>query len=155
MAASRIIRPPLSGRDRKHFARELHKAETAYEQEILAAAEAHVIADAARARAYALDCIAWTTRQFIGGDEAPSPTIASAIAGRHTLLEVRCRHCRHGETLDLALVIWPRDRAVHTLKRALHCGQCLRKEGLKRRPELVGLRSSGDDDHSTPARAAR
>ena len=42
MSAARIIKPPpLSGGDRKFFAREIHKAEVAYEHELRAAAEAH------------------------------------------------------------------------------------------------------------------
>ncbi|MHB0769844.1 hypothetical protein ACYCVF_07520 [Bradyrhizobium sp. 1.29L] len=99
MSAARIITPPLSGRDRKYYARELHKAEVAYEHEILEAAKAHAAADRMLAKAHALDCIAWTTRQFIGGDDAPSPSISDAIHGRYGLLEVRCRHCRHTEIM--------------------------------------------------------
>ncbi|MGY3364197.1 hypothetical protein ACVWZL_001322 [Bradyrhizobium sp. GM2.4] len=72
------------------------------------AAEAHAVANAARTKAFALDCIAWTTQQFIGGGEDPSPTIEAAIAARHSLLEVRCRHCRHAETVDLTLAVWQR-----------------------------------------------
>lgn len=78
MSAARIITPPLSGGDRKHFARELHRAEVAYQRELREAVAAHAAADAALAKAYALDCIAWTTRQFIGSGEDPSPTIAAA-----------------------------------------------------------------------------
>jgi hypothetical protein len=155
MSAARIITPPLSGGDRKHFARELHKAEVAYERECQAAAEAHAAADAARAKAYALDCIAWTTRQFIGGGEDPSPTIAAAIAGRHSLLEVRCRHCRHTEIVDLTVVIWPRERPVHTLKKALYCGPCRRTAGRKSRPELIGLRPVDDPQPAAPSRRSK
>jgi hypothetical protein len=110
MPAARIITPPLSGRDRKHYARELHKAEVAYEHEMREAAEAHATADRMVAKAHALDCIAWTTRQFIGSGEDPSPTIEAAIAGGHSLLEVRCHHCRHTEIVDLTLAVWQRSR---------------------------------------------
>jgi hypothetical protein len=124
----------------------------AYEREMREAAEAHVVADAARAKAYALDCIAWTTRQFIGGGEDPSPTIEAAIAGRHSLLEVRCRHCRHTEIVDLTLAVWQRSRPVHTLKKALYCGPCQRTAGRKSRPELIGLRPTADPQPAAPSR---
>ncbi|WP_051310737.1 hypothetical protein [Bradyrhizobium sp. Cp5.3] len=155
MPAARIITPPLSGRDRKHYARELHKAEVAYEHEMREAAEAHEAADRMLAKAHALDCIAWTTRQFIGGDEDPSPTIADAIHGRYSLLEVRCRHCRHTEIIDLTLVVWPRERPVHTIRRALYCGPCQRTAGRKHRPELIGLRPLDGPQPSAPVEAAR
>jgi hypothetical protein len=144
MPAARIITPPLSGRDRKHYARELHKAETAYEYERRAAELAHAVAAEALAKAYALDCIAWSTRQFIGGPEEPSPTIGQAILGKHTLLEVGCRHCRHTEIIDLALVVQPRDKPVHMMRHSLYCGRCQRLANRKRRPALVALRPSED-----------
>lgn len=80
MSAARIITPPMSGGDRKHFARETHKAEAVYEHEVRAAAEAHAVADAARTEAYALDRIASTTRflttapnSVVQGDDARDP----------------------------------------------------------------------------------
>jgi hypothetical protein len=37
-------------------------------------------------------------------------------------------------------VIWPRERPVHTIRRALYCARCEKGHGKKRRPDLVGLR---------------
>jgi len=67
MSAARIIKPPpMSGGDRKNFAREIHKAELTFTRLLEEAAMAHAAADAARAKGYALDCQAWNTALFIG-----------------------------------------------------------------------------------------
>jgi hypothetical protein len=97
MSAARIIYPPLSGRDRRHYTRELRKAEQAYETARREAEAAHQAAAVALARAQRLDCAAWSALQFIGGPEEPSPTIAAALAGGCVLLEVQCRTCNHAE----------------------------------------------------------
>jgi hypothetical protein len=73
MSAARIIHIPLSGRDRRHYAREHRKAEQVLARLIAAAAVAHEAADRALAEAHRLDCEAWSARQFIGGPEDPSP----------------------------------------------------------------------------------
>ena len=74
----RIIQLPLSGRDRRHYVRELRAAEEAH-RDLPAKVE-----EAYRA-AHALAC---HVRQFIGGPAEPSPRIADAIAGGCELLEV-------------------------------------------------------------------
>jgi len=67
MSAARIITPPpMSGGNRKHFAREIHKAEVTFANLVEQSAQAHVAPDAARAKAYALDCAAWSTALFTG-----------------------------------------------------------------------------------------
>jgi len=115
-------------------------------------ADAHAAADAQLRQAHFLSCEEWNARQFIGGDAAPSPTIADAIHGGVEMLEVRCRRCGH---TDLVLVIWPRDRQVHTLERALGCRPCRASGGLRTRPELVALRSRHPIEPEPPAAAAR
>lgn len=92
MAASRILYPSLSGRDRRHYASQLHKAEQAYEAAKRDAEAAHAAADIALQKAHRLDCEAWSALQFIGGTEDPSPTIADCI---------QCRHCNHTQAVDL------------------------------------------------------
>lgn len=58
--------------------------------------------------------------------------------------------------LDLALVmIWPRERPTHSLKRALYCAKCLKTYQSKRRPNLVGLRFRVTPDPTSPAAANR
>jgi len=154
MSAGRILYPPMSGRDRKHFSRELHKAEVAYEHAAREAAAAHEAADIAMAKAHRLDCEAWSYLQFIGGAEDPSPSIDAAIHGGCELLEVKCRYCSHGELVDLSEVIWPRDKPVHTLRGKLFCRPCRETYGKTRRPDLLGLRMREKPSPAAPARRA-
>ena len=152
--SSRLIQLPLSGRDRRHYVAELRKAEEAYKRGIQEAEAAHAVADRALARAYALDCDAWTALQFIGGDEAPSPVIAHCIHGGRELLEVQCRQCNQTQMIDLTPSIWPRDNQVHTLRRVLYCKRCEKEYGKKRRPDLVGLRQRPGPDPKGMSAAA-
>lgn len=142
----------MSGGDRKHFAREIHKAEVTFANLLGQASAAHAAADAARAEAYALDCAAWNTALFIGELDHASPTIAAAIAGGFSLLEVRCEHCKHTEMIDLTLVVQPRDRQVALMRNFLYCSPCQRTLGKKRRPNLVGLRQSDGLEPAGPSR---
>ena len=80
-----------------------------------------MVADADLVTAYRLFCEEWSARQFIGGDAAPSPTIANALHGGCVLMEVRCNKCGHSDHVDLTDEVWPRDKVVHTLERALGC----------------------------------
>jgi hypothetical protein len=155
MSAARIIHPPLSGRDRRHYAHELRKAEHTYERLVQEAIRAQEVADRVIAEAQRLGCEAWNALQFIGGDEDPSPTIANAIRGGFELLEVQCRQCNHNEFVDLKLVIWPREKPVHTLRQVLYCARCEQRHGKKRRPALVGLCVREKPDPTAPAAAAR
>lgn len=156
MSAARIIKPPpMSGGDRKYFAREIHKAEVSFAHLLEEAATAHAAADAARAKAYALDCLAWNTALFVGELDHASPTIAAAIAGGFSLLEVRCEHCKHTEIIDLALVVQPRDRQVALMRSFLYCGVCQRTLGKKRRPDLIGLRPTPDPQPAAPSRRTK
>src|SRR5258705_10308825 len=120
----RIIQLPLSGRDRRHYVRELRAAEQAL-RDLPAKVE-----EAYRA-AHRLACHEWSVRQFIGGPAEPSPRIADAIAGGCELLEVRCRRCSHESLIDLTEVVWPREKPVHTLANVLRCQAC-KDEGKSR-----------------------
>jgi hypothetical protein len=155
MSAARILHIPLSGRDRRHYAAELRKAETAYRYLLREAEAARKAADLALAEVRRLECEIWSTRLFMGGDDEPSPSIADAIHGGYELLEVQCRHCNHTQMVDLMLVIWPRQRPVHTLRRVLFCAKCLKRSQKKRRPDLIGLRVRPTDGPTAPAAAAR
>jgi hypothetical protein len=141
----------MSGGDRKYFAREIHKAEVSFVHLVEEAAVAHAVADAARAKAYALDCMSWNTALFIGELDHASPTIGAAIAGGYLLLEVRCEHCKHTEMIDLTLVVQPRDRQVALMRDYLYCGPCQRTLGKKRRPDLIGLRPVEDPQPAAPS----
>ena len=155
MSAARILHIPLSGRDRRHYAAELRKAETSYRDLLREAEAAHDAADRALAEAHRLDCELWTTRLFLGGPDHPSPSIADSLHGGHELLEVQCRHCNHTQTVDLALVIWPRERPVHMIRRALYCAKCEKGHGKKRRPDLISLRMRNEPEPTSPAAACR
>lgn len=117
-----IIQLPLSGRDRRHYVAELRKAEDAYRRQSAAAQAAHAAADRALQEAHRLDCAAWSSLQFVGGDASPSPVRADAIHGGCELLEVHCRHCNHTDVVDLPLSIWPRGNQGRALLQALHAG---------------------------------
>jgi hypothetical protein len=56
MSAARIIHVPPSGSDRKHFARELHKAAQTYELKKREAEAAYAAADIALHQAHWLAC---------------------------------------------------------------------------------------------------
>jgi hypothetical protein len=58
-------------------------------------------------------------------------------------------------TVDLALAIWPRERPMHTIHRALYCAKCQKGHGKKRRPDLIGLRIRKEPDPTSPAAAMR
>src|SRR5258706_9878680 len=68
----RIIHVPLSGRDRRHYVRELRAAEQAH-RDLPAKVE-----EAYRA-AHRLACEEWNVRQFIGGPAPPSPQVADGV----------------------------------------------------------------------------
>lgn len=151
----RIIQLPVSGRDRRHFARELVRVEQLHESLVgkvaaeLAAAEDHL------RLAHFYSCEEWNSRQFLGGAPDPSPTIAEAIHGGVEMLEVRCKRCNNTKLVDLALVIWPRDHQVHTLDRALGCLPCKAAGRPKLRPDLVALRTRHPLEPEPPIAAVR
>ena len=81
--------------------------------------------------------------------------VSCGLHGDVPLLEVQCRHCSHGEVVDFAEVIWPRERPIHTLRRALYCRLCQAEYGRKRRPALVGLRMRNAPVPTAPASVTR
>lgn len=143
----RVIQLPMSGRDRRHYLQQLKAAEQAHLRQI---AER----DAAYRAAHRLACEEWNTRQFIGGDAAPSPMIADAIDAGCELLEARCKRCGHESLVDLAEVVWPRHNQVHTLERVLRCRSC-RDDRKRPRTDLIALRPREAPDPASPAKRAR
>lgn len=141
----RLIQLPLSGRDRRHYVRELRIAEGAHRSLVRQIEEAYRLT-------HRLACDEWNARQFIGGPAEPSPLIAHAIAAGCELLEVRCRRCGHESLVDLAEVIWPRENQVHTLAKVLRCQRC-KDERTKPQPNLVALRPR-DRPEPEPRRAS-
>jgi len=84
----RVVQLLMSGGDRKHYVRELKRAQQEHPRQIDRMTDAY---NAAHRVAYE----EWTVRQFIGGPVDPSPQIGAAIAARCTLLRVECRACGH------------------------------------------------------------
>jgi hypothetical protein len=152
----RVIQLPMSGRDRRHYVRELARVEQLHASLVRQVEDVLSSADDLLRRAHFLSCEEWNARQFIGGPADPSPTIADAIHGGVEMLEVRCKRCGYCDLVDLTLVVWPRDKPIHTLERALGCRPC-RSEGRGRsRPDLVALQTRNPVDHDpAPAAAAR
>lgn len=146
---TRIVQFPVSGRDRRAFARELKRVEAEHKRLVGATVAAY-------AEAHRAACREWNARQWLGGAEDPSPRICDAIDGGCVLLEVKCKSCGHADVVDLELVIWPRERPIHTLAKALECREC-RKAGLrKRRPYLIRINTRHPDrDPPVAARRAR
>ncbi|MES2671645.1 MAG: hypothetical protein V4673_14675 [Pseudomonadota bacterium] len=136
----RVIQLPVSGGDRKHYVRELRQARESHKRVLDRTIDAYNVA-------HRLYCEEWTLRQFIGGEVDPSPMIGSAVLAGCTLLRVECRTCGHGREIDLKEIIWPREKQVHTLTKALRCANC-----NAHRPNLIGLYDPSPD---SPGRAAR
>lgn len=144
---SRIVQLPVSGRDRRAFARELKRVEEEHRRLIAATAAAY-------AQAHLIACKEWNARQWLGGAEDPSPRICDAIDAGCVLLEVKCKSCGHADTIDLELVIWPREHPVHTLAKALECRECRKAGHRRRRPHLIRL-DTRFPEREPPAAARR
>lgn len=153
----RIIQMPLSGGDRKHYARELHRTEQLHRELVRKMDSAYATAGDYLRLAHRLACEEWNARQFIGGPAEPSPTIAEALDAGRELLEVRCMRCGHSDRVDLRDVVWPRVRPIHTLASALGCQPCKRDGQRRRAPDLVALctRNPPPDDEPRAMRAAK
>lgn len=147
----RFIQLPLSGRDRRHYVRELREAERAHTAICERVKVAIQVAEAHRIKAWALSCEEWNIRQFIGGDAAPSPPIADAISAGFELIEVQCKRCKRYEVVDLTLVIWPRENQVHTLAKALRCQRCRAEGGSRSEANLIALQRRPGPDPAAPA----
>ena len=143
----RVIQLPMSGRDRRHYVAELRKAEDAHRSLLIRTRAAFI-------EAHDLACQEWNTRQFIGGDAAPSPVIEAAILCGRELLEVRCKRCGHESMVDLTEVIWPRENQVHTLAPALRCQRC-KDERRKVQPDLVALHRRTEPSPAAPAKRVK
>lgn len=144
----RVIQIPMSGRDRRHYVQQLKIAEREHASLARRVPEAQVVADEYQRAADRLLCEEWSVRQFIGGDLEPSPTLAVAVRCGYTQLEIHCANCTHAGTVDLSEVIWPNDKGVHTMRRALACKRC--SDGRRKfRPNLIGLRMKEPDDSNT------
>lgn len=77
--SSRIIELPLSGGDRKAYAREVRRVESLHAELVKRIEAVLGAAEECLRLAHRLECEEWNARLFLGGDEAPSPAVADAI----------------------------------------------------------------------------
>ncbi len=138
---------PLSGGDRKFYARELAKAERRHAELVSQVSVAY-------GAAHRLACEEWNVRMFLGGPPEPSPSIQAAIDAGRVELEVRYPACGHRERVFLPDLVWSRERPIHTLADVLFCRPCHANSKAKRRPELVALYEAAPPP-ATPAAARR
>lgn len=128
MSAHRITRlPPLSGRDRRHFAREAARAGAAYDEMMRQAESKRVEADQALKAADRIECEAWSGALRFGLDiDGASPTLAQAINAEFTSLTVQCRQCRDYRSVDLTKLRMPPATRVASIEPSLSCAPCRR-----------------------------
>lgn len=150
----RVIQMPLSGGDRKHFAREMRRVERLHAALVKKVEAAYGTAEEHLRLAHRLECEEWNARLFLGGEDTPSPTILAAIDAGASPLEVKCAACRTTRRVNLRDVIWPRKYQVHTLRPKLFCEPCRVATGRKVRPLLVGLFDPNPEPETT-AKVAR
>jgi hypothetical protein len=140
-----IIQLPLSGSDRRHYVRKLRAAEQAHRKMPAEVAAAY-------GAAHALACREWNSASSSAAASLPSRRYRARIDAGFELLEVACKRCGRSELVDLPLVIWPRDKPVHTLEKPLRCQRC-KEMGRRSQTNLVSLQPRRPPD--TQARNAR
>lgn len=126
MSAQRITRlPPLSGRDRRHFAREAARAGSAYDEMMRQAESKRAEADEALKAADRIECEAWSGALRFGLDvQRTSPTLGQAINAGYTSLTVQCNQCRQYRAVDLTKLKLRPDRRLWSLESTLFCQPC-------------------------------
>jgi hypothetical protein len=107
----RIIQLPLSGRDRRHYVRELRAAEQAHRDPPAKVEEAY------RA-AHALACHEWNVRQFIGGPAEPSPRIADGARHVEMIFRSASRRLSRARARMTAMLPFEQAAALATQPRS-------------------------------------
>lgn len=139
MAPKHHPTPPLSGGDRKAFAKELGRARAM--TTILAAqsAEARAKGEALIRTADRLLCESWNERMWSDGEPIdPSPTIDQAINGGYSWLQIECSRCKAARDVDMATLRHPPTTFVHDLASRLRCSKCA-KAGRRPAATLLQL----------------
>lgn len=126
MSAHRITRlPPLSGRDRRHFAREAARAGSAYDEMMRAADVKRAEAARALKAADLIECEAWSGALRFGLDiDGASPTLAQAINAECTNLTVQCKQCREYRSVDLTKLRMRPSTRLASIEPSLSCIPC-------------------------------
>lgn len=128
---------PLSGGDRKAFAKELGKARAMTTILAAQAVEARAKGEALIKQADRLLCESFNERLWAqGGPIEPSPSVDQAINGGFPWLEIECSRCRTRRDVDLAALRHPPTTFVHDLASRLRCSKCAK---ANRRPPATLL----------------
>jgi hypothetical protein len=116
---------PLSGGDRKAFAKELSKSRAMTRIFAERSAEKRREGDALIREADNLACQSWNERMWSdGGPAQPSPTVDQAINGSYGWLEIECSRCKAQRDVDLAALRHVGTTCVHDLAGRLVCQKC-------------------------------
>jgi len=128
---------PLSGGDRKAFAKELSKSRAMTHIFAERSAEKRREGEALIREADNLACQGWNERMWSdGGPDMPSPLIDQAINGDYPWLEIACSRCRAKRDVDLAALPHVSTTCVHDLASRLVCQKC---KGAGKRPAATLL----------------
>ncbi|GLH79739.1 hypothetical protein SSBR45G_46480 [Bradyrhizobium sp. SSBR45G] len=128
---------PLSGGDRKAFAKELGRARAMTTILAEQAAEARAQGEALIRKADRLLCESWNERMWAnGGPVDPSPAIDQAVNGGYPRLEIECSRCKARRDVDLAALRRPPTTFIHDLAGRLRCSRCAK---ANRRPQATLL----------------
>jgi phage FluMu protein Com len=139
---------PLSGGDRKAFAKELVKSRAMTRILAEQSDQFRSQGEALIRKADNLACQSWIERMWSdGGPAQPSPTIGQAINGCFPWLEVQCSRCRTMSSVDLAILRRPQESPVHTLEGALRCRKCAK---AKWRPQGILHQLAPSQRHQPP-----
>jgi hypothetical protein len=139
---------PLSGGDRKALKKEL--SASAGIERMLAdqAADARARGEELIRRADDLDCQSWNERMWrAGGPIDPSPTVAGAINGGFSWLEIECSRCHAKRAVDLARLKVASTTFVHDLTGRLRCQRC---DTAGKRPAATLLQLAPQARFETP-----
>src|ERR1700722_9911158 len=127
---------PLSGGDRKAFAKELSKSRAMTHIFAERSAEKRREGEALIREADNLACQSWNERMWSdGGPIDPSPTVDQAINGGYPWLEIACSRCKAKRDVDLAALTHVSTTFVYDLVSRLVCQKC--KSAGKRPPTTL------------------
>lgn len=140
---------PLSGGDRKAFAKELSKSRAMTRIFAERSAEKRREGEALIREADNLACQSWNERMWSdGGPIDPSPTVDQAINGGYPWLEIACSRCKAKRDVDLAALPHVSTTCVHDLASRLVCQKC---KGTGKRPAATLLQLMPRSRHQPPA----
>src|ERR1700744_662105 len=128
---------PLSGGDRKAFAKEIAKSRAMAHIFAERSAEKRREGEALIRKADNLLCQSWNEKCWSdGGPIDPSPTVDQAINGGYPWLEIACSRCKAKRDVDLAALRHVMTTRVHDLATRLVCQKC---KGVGKRPAATLL----------------